>query len=143
MDTEHKMSVNALLAKALSTNSEDEAVSTFLMARKRNKGAPYKADNSSVDEWKSKARKYYDAAVMLKADVKRLERSSQYNKAQAKKYYDLAQERYKIMRDLEKRILELENSEKRLDAHFWKASTMVVCLVFFLPFILAILIGTQ
>lgn len=56
--------VNKLLAKALSTSSEEEALSALRLARKNYKGGEVDADS---DSWKEKARELHKAAKEWKA----------------------------------------------------------------------------
>lgn len=63
--------VNQLLEKAISTASEEEAISCLRMARKHSKGEPVLVTDSSPSEVKN----------------------SQYWKEQAHRYFNLAQER--------------------------------------------------
>lgn len=55
--------VNQLLAKALSTTSEEEAIACLRMARKKNGGATVQADNRDDAYWKNKAEYYYNLAI--------------------------------------------------------------------------------
>ena len=56
--------VNKLLAKALSTSSEEEALSALRLARKNYTGGEVDADS---DSWKEKARELHKAAKDWKA----------------------------------------------------------------------------
>ncbi len=53
--------VEQLLAKAMSTTSEDEAIACLRMARKRNLGTAASTEYSA-DYWKQKAEQYYKIA---------------------------------------------------------------------------------
>ena len=63
--------VNQLLAKAMSTASEDEAIACLRMARKKGKTAD-PVDTKDAEYWKNKAKEYYDHAI----GYQRLYRSS-------------------------------------------------------------------
>lgn len=78
--------VDQLLAKAMSTASEEEAIACLRMARKRG-GQPAEtqsADSKDVSYWKNKAQYYYEAAVMWQKTAK-IERESQ---SMWHKYYE-------------------------------------------------------
>lgn len=80
----------------------------------------------------AKARAYYDAAIKWKAKAEKEEQSSKYYLNEATRYYGHMQNRDEIIHDLKKQIRDLKNSEKRLDAHFWKVG-FFVCLAVLLP----------
>lgn len=72
--------VNQLLEKAISTASEEEAISCLRMARKHSKGEPVsvtasKADDTkSVQYWKEQAHRYFNLAQERDALALRLAR---------------------------------------------------------------------
>lgn len=64
--------VNQLLAMAMSTTSEDEAIACLRMARKQ--GGTVQLDNKTEDKdtkyWRDKANHYYNMAVTLNGQLK-------------------------------------------------------------------------
>jgi hypothetical protein len=60
-----------LIAKALSTTSEDEAIACLRMARKHNTGgASTQSTTSNTTDWEASARKYHKLAYKLQEDLK-------------------------------------------------------------------------
>jgi hypothetical protein len=60
-----------LIAKALSTTSEDEAIACLRMARKHNTGGTTtQVANSNNTDWEEAARKYHKLAYKLQEDLK-------------------------------------------------------------------------
>lgn len=85
--------VNQLLAKALSTPSEQEAISCLRMARKKNNGADVETDNRDDAYWKNKAEYYYKLAVDWQRLARRANEAvaiSQYN------YSELVRQKRKL-----------------------------------------------
>lgn len=122
------MSVNQLLAKAMSTSSEEEAMSCLRMARKR--GTVFEqASTSSSDYkghdaryWYSKAEQYYDIAKKKQNDPP----SGFLPLDQAKKLLELLESNEAARRNLvrEKRVLadkisELESRGNTRSHFFW------------------------
>ena len=60
-----------LIAKALSTTSEDEAIACLRMARKQGDTATTTTTSKSADEWEALARKYHKIAYDNQEDLKR------------------------------------------------------------------------
>lgn len=61
-----------LIAKALSTTSEDEAIACLRMARKQGTSATTTTTGKSADEWEALARKYHKIAYDNQEDLKRV-----------------------------------------------------------------------
>lgn len=61
-----------LIAKALSTDSEDEAIACLKMARKQGTGLTTTAPSKSAEEWEALARKYHKIAYDNQEDLKRV-----------------------------------------------------------------------
>ena len=60
-----------LIAKALSTTSEDEAIACLRMARKHNTGGTTIQSTASAErDWEALARKYHKAAYELQEELK-------------------------------------------------------------------------
>lgn len=88
--------VNQLLAKALSTDSEEEAISCLRMARKKNGDTSVQTDTQNDDYWKSKAKYYYNLAVDWQKLARRANEAteiSQYN------YQELVRQKRKIQNE--------------------------------------------
>ena len=67
-----------LIAKALSTDSEDEAIACLRMARKHNTGGTYtQSTNSNSTDWETAARKYHKIAYDLQQELKAVKLSRQ------------------------------------------------------------------
>lgn len=118
------MSINQLLAKALSTTSEEEAMSCLRMARKKGKTL----DNAVANEynghgpkyWYDKANQYYQLAK--DANKNRLTAAQE---ARLWDMYKQADERVKIL-SYEKLALQdkiktlISDAQKKSDAGWWK-----------------------
>ena len=67
-----------LIAKALSTTSEDEAIACLRMARKHNTGGTTIQSTASAErDWEALARKYHKAAYELQEELKLVKRQRQ------------------------------------------------------------------
>ena len=122
--------VDNLLAKAMSTSSDEEAIAAFKMARKKNGGASLKTNSqkptqrytdfykvkSERDYYYQSAKKAYDAYNKLSEDYTSIHRV----------YSDKLQENT----ELKSTIRELENEDVRLDLKFWRVSFTIVFVVF-------------
>lgn len=121
--------VDNLLAKAMSTSSDEEAIAAFKMARKKNGGAALKTNSQKPTQ--------SDAFQTLQKE------RDYYFKQAAKGYTEYCQlvEDYKQIRGmhsnklqentkLKNTIRELENEDVRLDLKFWRVSFAVVSVVF-------------
>lgn len=60
-----------LIAKALSTDSEDEAIACLKMARKQGASHTTVTTNKSTQDWEALARKYHKIAYENQEDLKR------------------------------------------------------------------------
>ena len=122
--------VDNLLAKAMSTSSDEEAIAAFKMARKKNGGASLKTNSqkptqrytdfykvkSERDYYYQSAKKAYDAYNKLSEDYKQI-RGMHSNKLEENT-------------KLKNTIRELENEDVRLDLKFWRVSFTIVFVVF-------------
>ena len=122
--------VDNLLAKAMSTSSDEEAIAAFKMARKKNGGASLKTNSQKPTQSDTAFHK-----LQKERDY--------YFKQAAKGYTEYCQlvEDYKQIRGmhsnkleentkLKNTIRELENEDVRLDLKFWRVSFVIMTAVF-------------
>lgn len=110
--------VNQLLAKAMSTVSEDEAIACLRMARKKGNTVEQLDTKDSV-YWKDKAKEYYNSAVSLQRMYRTSAQSAQYLQSRIDAY--IATER-KLRRD---------NTELSIKLLTWKMSTWLLAVILF------------
>lgn len=87
--------INQLLSKALSTQSEEEAIACLKMARKKNGGETFnvggeaKSGKYTLEEWERLARKYHRVAKTIQKRAKYLQARTEYFE---KRVFDLNEE---------------------------------------------------
>ena len=122
--------VDNLLAKAMSTSSDEEAIAAFKMARKKNGGASLKTDSQKPnptmdafhklqkerDHYFKQAAKGYTEYCLLVEDYKQI-RGMHSNKLQENT-------------ELKSTIRNLENEDARLNLKFWRVSFVIMTAVF-------------
>ena len=120
------MSVNALLAKAMSTDSDEEAMSAFRMARKKNKGATIEVNLGSDTQWKAKAREFHDAAVTYRDRYNATHKEAMHFHKMASDYF-LKNTEYRLeIVELKRTIRKLEAQNGKISPHLWKYAFFLV-----------------
>lgn len=100
------MTVNALIAKAMSTNSEEEAIASLRMARKKNKGKTFTFDGSQAEtDWEKKAREFHCVALKWKSHAEDLQSQLNLVDKDRKYYYTEAHKYYNKWKDKEPRTI--------------------------------------
>lgn len=120
------MSINQLLAKAMSTTSEEEAMNCLRMARKR--GSSFEQGSSSnykgqdARYWYHKAEHYYEIAKKKQEEAP----SGYISHSQAQRLLELVEKSEATKRSLfqeklklEIKVAELENKEGLRTSFFW------------------------
>ena len=110
--------VDKLLAKAMSTSSDEEALVAFRMARKKNGGATLKSQANATrnePDYRRQAKEAYEKYIEIKDHNQRLYKS----------YTDELRKK----QELEDTILELK-SDVRLGLKFWRVSFVIMSAVF-------------
>lgn len=120
-------STNQLLLKALSTDSEDEAISCLRMARKRGKAAELNStseyNGKSAEYWYNKAQHYYTEAKQKKPEgLSKEQQTMLYNMYRNAEYEKLV---------LAKQLSDLQAEKNKLAKEFAKKKTVVGFSVFF------------
>ena len=122
--------VDNLLAKAMSTCSDEEAIAAFKMARKKNGGTLFKTNsqktNHTMDAFHKlqKERDYYlKQAAKGYADYSFLVEDY-------KKIHGMHSNKLQENTKLKNTIRKLENEDVRLDLKFWRVSFVIMTAVF-------------
>lgn len=120
-------STNQLLLKALSTDSEDEAISCLRMARKRGKTAELNStseyNGKSAEYWYNKAQHYYTEVKQKKPEgLSKEQQTMLYNMYRNAEYEKLV---------LAKQLSDIQTEKNKLAKEFAKKKTAFRFSVFF------------
>jgi hypothetical protein len=121
--------VNQLLAKAMSTSSDDEAIACLKMARK--KGTSLELESGSVEYKGQNAKYWYDKAVSYYNTAKKLQDSGGLTQEQQKILYNMYTLAENEKSKLQTSFLKLKLENKKLQAKLDHKQSEYIAGVFF------------
>lgn len=124
--------IDKIISKALSTSSEEEAITALRMARKKYTGGTVNTNTADAAKWEAKAREFYDAAVKYRDMYNYADKERILYRKQASDYHLRTIELKEDIRSLKKQAEKNDHGS----VYFWRMSFIASLALNILTFIM-------